>query len=60
MAGVRNFPDPEWQSDALMLMEAAELILFVPAVSAGCLWELQSVIHNDFLGKCVFFCHLLS
>jgi hypothetical protein len=53
--GVRNFPDPEWQSDALMLMEAAELIMFVPAVSAGCLWELQSVIHNDVLGKCVFF-----
>jgi hypothetical protein len=24
-------------------------------VSAGCLWELQSVIHNDFHGKCVFF-----
>jgi hypothetical protein len=28
--GVRNFPDPEWQSHASMLTEAAELILFVP------------------------------
>src|SRR5687768_10320059 len=53
--GVRNFPDPEWRSHALLLIEAAELILFVPAVSAGCLWELQSVIHNDVLGKCVLY-----
>lgn len=47
--------EEEWQDEVRKLVEAALLIIVLPASNSGTLWELQ-LIHRHYLDKTIFIC----
>lgn len=55
--GVSRLPDNEnnWQSTVSSLIQHASSVIAIPSIHAGTLWELEQIVAQDYIHKCIFF-----